>query len=458
MKKFSFKELISHIASFDNSDYKRFVPLFINEASKGCNWEKWNDDVFLEYFEKPSNCTAYLGQGCLRPTQKDAIKKNWLVLAPHLKSIALSQDIPLWDEYKTIKKVVSQCAGANMQVATNRMLACLQPKLLCTEVDLNKVNRLFDYIIAYTDAIVPTYDRKCWESASHSLLAMFHNACPERDIMDFSFLPWRLLKLFETMQNSGEIQTYWITSWNNDEYELHKHFSVYDKIDWDNTKNNKFKVGDIVYLYSSFPEQRIRYKTEVIKINVTPDEELDKHDCSLSSSPQSNNLAFRLKKIDSIDKEALNYKHLKLEGLNCSIRTPMKLTGQLLVYINSIWEQEEDVYNEIENPDQYFEGALKKVYVNKYERDKYAREECIKANGCKCAACGMNFEETFGELGKGFIHVHHIVPISTIGKEYKINPEKDLVPVCPNCHAMLHRGANGQVLKVEELKLLIKHK
>jgi 5-methylcytosine-specific restriction protein A len=26
-----------------------------------------------------------------------------------------------------------------------------------------------------------------------------------------------------------------------------------------------------------------------------------------------------------------------------------------------------------------------------------------------------------------------------IGPNYQINPEKDLIPVCPNCHAMLHR-------------------
>jgi 5-methylcytosine-specific restriction protein A len=68
----------------------------------------------------------------------------------------------------------------------------------------------------------------------------------------------------------------------------------------------------------------------------------------------------------------------------------------------------------------------------------------------------MNFEEKYGEIGRNFIHVHHIVPISTIGQEYQIDPEKDLVPVCPNCHAMLHKGQNGNVLTVQELKELIK--
>jgi 5-methylcytosine-specific restriction protein A len=68
----------------------------------------------------------------------------------------------------------------------------------------------------------------------------------------------------------------------------------------------------------------------------------------------------------------------------------------------------------------------------------------------------MDFEETYGQLGRGFIHVHHIVPIATIGKEYKLDPVNDLVPVCPNCHAMLHHGAEGHVLTIEELKEIIK--
>lgn len=70
----------------------------------------------------------------------------------------------------------------------------------------------------------------------------------------------------------------------------------------------------------------------------------------------------------------------------------------------------------------------------------------------------MDFEKQYGELGKGFIHVHHIVPISTIGGNYRIDYEKDLVPVCPNCHAMLHRNGQDEILTVEELKIILMHK
>ena len=90
---------------------------------------------------------------------------------------------------------------------------------------------------------------------------------------------------------------------------------------------------------------------------------------------------------------------------------------------------------------EYLEGNVQQVLVNKYERNPVARRKCIKKYGCTCQVCGMNFETIYGELGKGFIHVHHIVPISEKkGKEYKIDPENDLIPVCPNCHAMLHKG------------------
>ena len=92
------------------------------------------------------------------------------------------------------------------------------------------------------------------------------------------------------------------------------------------------------------------------------------------------------------------------------------------------------------------------MVVNSYERNREAREICIAAHGCRCSVCGMDFEQMYGDIGRGFIHVHHIVPISTIGAEYKLDPVKDLVPVCPNCHAMLHRYGIRKTLTIEELK------
>jgi 5-methylcytosine-specific restriction protein A len=66
----------------------------------------------------------------------------------------------------------------------------------------------------------------------------------------------------------------------------------------------------------------------------------------------------------------------------------------------------------------------------------------------------MSFAETYGTFAKDFIHVHHITSLSEISDSYEVNPETDLIPVCPNCHAMLHRQENGIPMKVDRLKLL----
>lgn len=101
----------------------------------------------------------------------------------------------------------------------------------------------------------------------------------------------------------------------------------------------------------------------------------------------------------------------------------------------------------------HHEGATRKIIVNRYERNIKARKECIRKYGAICNVCEMDFEDKYGELGKDFIHVHHIVPLSKIKKEYEVDPVKDLRPVCPNCHAMLHLGKT--TLTIEQLKELI---
>lgn len=87
----------------------------------------------------------------------------------------------------------------------------------------------------------------------------------------------------------------------------------------------------------------------------------------------------------------------------------------------------------------YEEGNLYQVVCNKYERNPINREICLAKKGYACCICSFDFEKIYGEIGKKFIHVHHIVPVSQIGPNYLINPEVDLIPICPNCHAMLHR-------------------
>ncbi|HEY0670248.1 MAG TPA: HNH endonuclease [Sphingobacteriaceae bacterium] len=101
----------------------------------------------------------------------------------------------------------------------------------------------------------------------------------------------------------------------------------------------------------------------------------------------------------------------------------------------------------------FSEGAANVVVLTKYERNTLARNACIEYYGYKCSVCGFDFEEFYGHLGSGFIHIHHLIPISNIAEEYEINPINDLRPVCPNCHAMLHKS--NPPLTISDLKKLI---
>ncbi|MDW8395005.1 MAG: HNH endonuclease [Anaerolineae bacterium] len=104
----------------------------------------------------------------------------------------------------------------------------------------------------------------------------------------------------------------------------------------------------------------------------------------------------------------------------------------------------------------YYEGARKRVTVNAYERNPRARQACIQHYGLSCAVCGFNFEEVYGSIGEGYIHVHHIVPLSEIDEAYEIDPIADLRPVCPNCHAMLHRRSPAYA--IEELRAILNNR
>lgn len=99
------------------------------------------------------------------------------------------------------------------------------------------------------------------------------------------------------------------------------------------------------------------------------------------------------------------------------------------------------------------EGIKKTIIVNTYERNPRARQECLKYWKPICSVCNFDFENKYGELGKGFIHVHHLIPVSEIGKPYQIDPIKDLRPVCPNCHSMLHK--ENPPIEIDELKKIM---
>ncbi|WP_442768176.1 HNH endonuclease [Acinetobacter bohemicus] len=100
------------------------------------------------------------------------------------------------------------------------------------------------------------------------------------------------------------------------------------------------------------------------------------------------------------------------------------------------------------------EGNLKTIIVNAFERNPIARKQCLEFYGTSCLCCGFDFYKTYGVIGQNYIHVHHIIPISKIRKNYQVDPIKDLIPLCANCHAMIHRTTPA--LSIDKLKEIIK--
>ncbi|QTD38210.1 HNH endonuclease [Polaribacter batillariae] len=141
------------------------------------------------------------------------------------------------------------------------------------------------------------------------------------------------------------------------------------------------------------------------------------------------------------------------EKSGSSVKKRKEVYNRYLKLINQ--KPEKTIYpDEVDSETEYSEGKTKKVLVNSYERNPIARKKCIEHFGLNCQVCNFNFEEKFGVLGKKFIHFHHKIDIATIGNEYSVNPLTDLIPVCPNCHSMLHK--KKPAYSIEELKIIMK--
>ena len=100
------------------------------------------------------------------------------------------------------------------------------------------------------------------------------------------------------------------------------------------------------------------------------------------------------------------------------------------------------------------EGKKVQYYTTRYERKPKNRKAAIKIHGTRCMACGFDFEKVYGERGKDYIEVHHVVPLADRDEIVDIDPAKDLIVVCANCHRMIHRKKN-EIISLEELKAII---
>jgi len=128
---------------------------------------------------------------------------------------------------------------------------------------------------------------------------------------------------------------------------------------------------------------------------------------------------------------------------------------QALDEIGMLLRQADEYEEKIPEVDVLIEGAVRQIKINSYERNSVARQRCIEHYGAKCIVCGFDFEKVYGKYGENYIHVHHLLPLSEINKEYHIDPVKDLRPVCPNCHAIIHR--KNPPLTICEIRQIVKN-
>ena len=101
------------------------------------------------------------------------------------------------------------------------------------------------------------------------------------------------------------------------------------------------------------------------------------------------------------------------------------------------------------------EGKMHSFLSKRYERNPKARKICLDYYGYKCQICEFESKNVYGEIFKNKIHVHHIIPVADIKKDYIVDPIKDLIPVCPNCHMILHCKKDGYYTP-EQVKLMLK--
>lgn len=174
------------------TNYNKFVPQFIDEAKKGKNWDEWDNAVFDEFFMRSSGqCVSSLQQGYFTNKEKEAIKLNWSEIAPLLKQIADSQDAVQFDTYLQLKGVIRKYTSQDRRAATNRLIASLQPHLLCTVVNEYKLNQLIHAINGKVEDFNFLWGNN-WFENSNALLEKFKDAKKEKNGFEMFSYPWQV--------------------------------------------------------------------------------------------------------------------------------------------------------------------------------------------------------------------------------------------------------------------------
>lgn len=174
-----------------------------------------------------------------------------------------------------------------------------------------------------------------------------------------------------------------------------------------------------------------------------------------------NNLMWYAKRSGSLMKELTDPNNQIFLFTRSNNRSPFIFQGEVIAKSFSnkfpyqiLWSFKMEIFSVPKGlSDHLLEGTYNRVSINQYERNPEARRQCIRHYGPKCQVCGFTFD-IYGNVGQGYIHVHHLKLISSIKQEYIIDPINDLRPVCANCHSVLH--LKDPPYEIEELKELLR--
>jgi hypothetical protein len=139
------------------------------------------------------------------------------------------------------------------------------------------------------------------------------------------------------------------------------------------------------------------------------------------------------------------FRDLLAEQANFSLGLNRIRSGSVLLALDAIFQGDATPPSSRETlPEEISEGSYREgqgvqITVNRYERDASARAACLNHFGPSCQICRVDLSTVYGPIADGLVHVHHLRPLSQITGEYEVRPDQDLIPVCPNCHAVVHR-------------------
>jgi len=135
-----------------------------------------------------------------------------------------------------------------------------------------------------------------------------------------------------------------------------------------------------------------------------------------------------LQLLNSLEDDTLNLKDLQENGTRGPVQGPRSLKDGLLEFVLErldIYIKETQLDESLLENIEYKEGKVSTYYGTRFERNQKLRQKVIE--------------------------IHHIKPMYSIKGEISVNPYINLVPLCSNCHKMIHRKMK-EPLTIDELK------